>query len=86
MPMAHSVASVHSALGLVLAGEGLAILPEGVLQLRPRGIVFRVLDGPDRGMEVMLCWRCDGGTPLLGRVLSAVGEGRDVDRVDRVRA
>lgn len=72
MPRAHSVASVHSALGLVLAGEGVAILPEGVSRLCPRGIAFRPLAGADRGMDVTLCWHRTEQSSLLRRALDAI--------------
>lgn len=74
MPAARAVATVHSALGLVLAGEGLAILPEGIQRLRPAGIAFRPVAGIAQRMEVVLCWRRDARNALLDRALAAIGE------------
>jgi DNA-binding transcriptional LysR family regulator len=75
MPASHAASTVHSALGLVKAGEGLAILPEGVTQLRPRGLVFRPLSKVEHRMDVVLCWRKNALDPLLDRALAILGRG-----------
>lgn len=71
MPTARAVATVHSALGLVLAGEGLAILPEGIMRLRPLGIAFRPLTEVAQRMDVVLCWRKEARNALLDHALGA---------------
>jgi DNA-binding transcriptional LysR family regulator len=77
MPASRAVGTVHSALGLVLAGEGLAILPEGILRLRPQGIAFRSLSGVTQRMDVVLCWRRDARNALLDRALAAIRDEPD---------
>ena len=65
MPIASRVETVHSAMSLVLAGEGLAILPACAALGAPRGIVFRpFLDAAD-AIEIAVCWRRDVHSPLI---------------------
>jgi DNA-binding transcriptional LysR family regulator len=69
MPIVQHVETVPSALGLVLAGEGYAILPESAALYCPQGVVFRpFLDAP-ASMEIAACWRRDMRNPLLDRFL-----------------
>ncbi|MDR7150968.1 DNA-binding transcriptional LysR family regulator [Hydrogenophaga palleronii] len=68
----HRVETVHSALALVLAGEGLAILPACASVGSPPGVVFRRLQGAEEGLEVAVCWRKDVDNPLVSRFIDAV--------------
>jgi DNA-binding transcriptional LysR family regulator len=72
MPTAHAVETVYSALGLVLAGEGIAILPASAALGRPPGVVFRPLLGVADELEIAACWRRDTPNPLIGHVLDLV--------------
>jgi DNA-binding transcriptional LysR family regulator len=72
MQTAHSVETVYSALGLVLAGEGIAILPAGAALGRPSGVVFRPLLGVSDEQEIAACWRRDALSPLIGHALAIV--------------
>ncbi|WP_035982203.1 LysR substrate-binding domain-containing protein [Bradyrhizobium sp. STM 3843] len=65
MPIASRVETVHSAMSLVLAGEGLAILPACAALGAPRGIIFKpFLDATDT-FEIAICWRRDVDSPLI---------------------
>ncbi len=65
MPIVSRVETVHSAMSLVLAGEGLAILPACAALGAPRGIVFKpFLDAAD-AIEFAVCWRRDSDSPLV---------------------
>jgi DNA-binding transcriptional LysR family regulator len=56
-------------MSLVLAGEGLAILPACATLGAPRGIVFRpFLDATD-AIEIAVCWRRDVHSPLIRNFL-----------------
>lgn len=69
MPIASRVETVYSALSLVLAGEGVAILPACAQLASPRGIVFRpFLDAAD-AIEIAVCWRRDSLSPLIQNFL-----------------
>jgi DNA-binding transcriptional LysR family regulator len=72
MQTAHAVETVYSALGLVLAGEGIAILPAGAALGRPPGVVFRPLQGATDAFEIAACWRRDSLNPLIGHALDVV--------------
>ncbi len=72
MQTAHAVETVYSALGLVLAGEGIAILPAGAALGRPPGVVFRPLLGGADAFEIAACWRRDSLNPLMGHALGIV--------------
>ncbi|ROZ77769.1 LysR family transcriptional regulator [Ramlibacter sp. WS9] len=66
------VETVHSALALVLAGEGFAIVPACAAVGSPPGLVFRPLEGENEGMEVAVCWRRDLDSPLIKPFVAAV--------------
>jgi DNA-binding transcriptional LysR family regulator len=71
MPIASRVETVHSALGLVLAGEGLSILPACAKLGAPPGIVFRpFLDAADT-IEIAACWRRDSSSQLIRTFLKS---------------
>jgi len=68
----HRVETIHSALALVLAGEGYAILPACAAVGSPPGIAFRPLQGEDEGMAMAVCWRRDVDNPLVPKFIAAV--------------
>jgi DNA-binding transcriptional LysR family regulator len=59
MPVVSRVETVHSALSLVLAGEGLAIVPACAEIGCPTGVVFRPFLDADDAIDVAVCWRRD---------------------------
>jgi DNA-binding transcriptional LysR family regulator len=65
MPIASRVETVHSAMSLVLAGEGLAILPACAKLGAPQGIVFRPLREANDSIDIAVCWRRDSQSPLI---------------------
>lgn len=65
MPIASRVETVHSAMSLVVAGEGLAILPACAKIGAPPGIVFRRLRDVTDSIEIAVCWRRDSHSPLI---------------------
>jgi DNA-binding transcriptional LysR family regulator len=72
MPIASRVETVHSALSMVLAGEGLAIVPACAELGCPTGVVFRpFLDADDAidAIDVAVCWRRDSLNPLVRNFL-----------------
>ncbi|MDP9912513.1 DNA-binding transcriptional LysR family regulator [Variovorax boronicumulans] len=71
---AHRVETVHSALALVLAGEGYAIVPACAAVGSPRGVVFRPLKNEDASLPVAACWRRDAETPLVRRFVRIAQE------------
>jgi DNA-binding transcriptional LysR family regulator len=69
MPVANRVETVHSALSLVLAGEGMAIVPACAQLGCPTGVVFRPFLDADDAIEVAVCWRRDSLNPLVRNFL-----------------
>lgn len=69
MRIAQNVETVPSALGLVLAGEGYAILPESAALCCPQGVVLRPFLDTSANLEIAACWRRDMHNPLLDRFL-----------------
>ena len=65
MPISHRVETATSAMALVLADEGLALLPACAQIGRPQGIVFRPLSDVGATMDIAVCWRTDLGSPLI---------------------
>jgi DNA-binding transcriptional LysR family regulator len=70
MPVVSRVETVHSALNLVLAGEGLAILPACAEIGCPTGVVFRPFLDADDALDVAVCWRRDSLNPLVRNFLT----------------
>jgi DNA-binding transcriptional LysR family regulator len=72
--LAHRVETVHAALALVLAGEGVAILPGCVAPLCPKAVVLRpLLRVPDR-LDVAVCWRREAKLSAGAAVVAAARE------------
>jgi len=69
MPIANRVETVHSALSLVLAREGMAILPACAQLGCPTGVVFRPFRDADDAIDVAVCWRRDSLNPLVRNFL-----------------
>ena len=69
MPVVSRVETVHSAMSLVLAGEGFAILPACAKLGAPRGIVFRPLRDAADSIDIAVCWRRDSQSPLIPKFL-----------------
>lgn len=65
MPVAQRVETMVSALALVLAGKGVAILPACARIGRPPGVVFRPFRNADAKMDIAACWRSDWESPLI---------------------
>lgn len=65
MPIAQRVETMVSALALVLAGKGVAILPACAQIGRPPGLVFRPFRDVDAKMDIAACWRSDWESPLI---------------------
>lgn len=66
-----SFRTVQTALGLVLAGEGVAIVPETAALMAVRGIAFRRFAEDEIWTETALCWRSDARNPLIPPLLDA---------------
>ncbi|HKX43567.1 MAG TPA: LysR family transcriptional regulator [Burkholderiaceae bacterium] len=65
MQMVERVETVHAALALVLAGEGLAILPACAAAGAPTGVILRPLQNAPERFDVAACWRRDLASPLV---------------------
>jgi DNA-binding transcriptional LysR family regulator len=50
----HEVQEIQTALGLVAAGMGLCVVPEGVRRLRPDEIVYRPLSDPQAVSPIVM--------------------------------
>jgi DNA-binding transcriptional LysR family regulator len=65
MQVVERVETVHAAMALVLAGEGLAIVPACAAAGAPTGVVLRPLQDAPESFDVAACWRRDLASPLL---------------------
>jgi DNA-binding transcriptional LysR family regulator len=64
--------TVQTAIGLVLAGAGLAILPASTACITLSGVVFRRLDDPGASpLETALCWRREAPPTQLAALRAA---------------
>ncbi len=58
-----------SILSLVAAGVGLAILPDNVLNLQRKGVVYREISGLDLTRQIVAVWRGEHNSATLRRFL-----------------
>jgi DNA-binding transcriptional LysR family regulator len=65
MPVGGRVETAHSAISLVLAGEGYAILPACAELGAPRGVAFKPFLNVADSIEIAACWRRDSLSPLI---------------------
>lgn len=66
------ISQIHSILGLVKAGLGLALVPQAATNLRFRGVVLRPIEVDDRIVELHLAWRRSNANPSLPVLLAQV--------------
>ncbi len=59
----HVAGTLHTALGLVRAGEGLALVPESLQVVRLDGVEYRKLTGSSAKALLGLAWRIDRKSP-----------------------
>src|SRR5690606_30363035 len=78
------VNELQTALGLVAAGEGLAIVPESVAGLFQKDVVYAALIGAEFSSPIMLSWRkndhsefIEGALALAHRSMEAHAAKRD---------
>ncbi|MFE7129290.1 LysR substrate-binding domain-containing protein [Streptomyces sp. NPDC057638] len=68
---AHEVAETSTALALVAAGLGVAVLPDSIRAARREGVVCKeITDAPSVGL--VLAWRADDSSPLLRNLLETL--------------
>lgn len=74
------VTMLQTALPLIAAGAGCALLPDAFEQLRPRGVVFRKLSGARIRLPIYAVIRQDRNTKLLRNVLEQINATGTVSR------
>ena len=57
-------------LGLVAAGQGVSLYPEGLRTVAPRHVVLREIDDCDGHIETILAWRRDRSDPALTQFIA----------------
>jgi DNA-binding transcriptional LysR family regulator len=73
--VAQHVSQVHSVLGLVRAGVGVALVPEAARQLRFEGVALLPVVGADADLALLsAAWRPDDENPAAARVRDIVFE------------
>jgi len=80
------VQQILTAVLLVAAGQGVALVPASATALRVDGVVYKALTDvggghpdmdPSRPVELYAIWARDGLTPMLRRVLQLVGQSAE---------
>jgi DNA-binding transcriptional LysR family regulator len=56
---------IPTMINLVASGLGLALLPESVMTIRRKGVVYRQLDPEPAPSQVVASWRADSDSPTL---------------------
>jgi DNA-binding transcriptional LysR family regulator len=65
---------LQTILNLVAAGMGITLVPESVMQMSGRGVVFKCLPEPAPTMEIAVAWRRDDSSQVLQSFLEVVRE------------
>lgn len=68
---AQEVNTIHTALGLVGAGIGVALVPASVQHIHAANVIFRSLDTKEPMAEIALAWRKEAIAPALQLFLEA---------------
>ena len=75
------VRELQTALGLVAAQAGIALVPAGVRQLRRDGVVYRDLDEDSATSPIIMSHRRDDTSPEIGVILELI---RDIYREEGI--
>lgn len=65
---------LQTILSLVAAGMGVTLVPESVMQMGGRGVVFKRMPEPAPTMEIAMAWRRDDPSQVLQAFLEVVRE------------
>ena len=77
-PQISATATVSSGmLALVEAGEGIAILPEGVQTLGAKGLAFRPISGPNATVDLIVAWSAENERAVHHSFLQLARSFRD---------
>ncbi|WP_439578294.1 LysR substrate-binding domain-containing protein [Elioraea sp.] len=77
--IAQEVNTIHTALGLVGAGVGVALVPASAVEIAGRDVVFVALDHAAPRAELLLIWPRDRVTPVLRHFAALVHECAQAD-------
>jgi DNA-binding transcriptional LysR family regulator len=72
--IAQEAAHIHTIIGLVGAGLGVALVPASARKLAIPGVIFRPLAEPAPRAEIALAWRRDDPSPILVNFLRTAQE------------
>jgi DNA-binding transcriptional LysR family regulator len=75
-----TVNTLLTAVGLVSAGAGLALVPRSVARLQLAGVVYRPLTGAATEASIALAWKRDNPSPLLARFLDTARQALSRER------
>lgn len=68
------VNTIHTALGLVGAGIGIAMVPASAIEIGPPNVAFIPLRDEDAVAELLMIWRPERATPALQRFIACLRE------------
>lgn len=72
----HVAGTLHTTLGLVRAGEGVALVPASLQVVRLDGVEYRKLTGARAHALLGLAWRSDRKSPAAGAFIGLAGKQR----------
>lgn len=67
-----TVEEMHTALGLVAAGIGVALIPSSMKKTHREGVEIRNLVNPSPVLELMMGYRKDETSPVVSRFIETV--------------
>ena len=67
---------MQSIISLVSAGIGVALVPESIVRLKRRGVVYHRLRGARPVLEIGLAWRQDNPSAVLKRFVALAAQSR----------
>jgi DNA-binding transcriptional LysR family regulator len=75
--VAQEATQMQTLVGLVAGGIGVALAPASATHIRPAGVIYRPLDGPQQAVPLLLGWRGDETGPAIGHFLAHARALRD---------
>ncbi len=72
----HVAGTLHTALGLVRAGEGVALVPSSLQVVRLEGVEYRKLSGAKANALLGLAWRTDRKSPVAAAFIGLAKKAR----------
>ncbi len=77
----HEVSSVHSQVGFVACGIGVALVPGGIARRGAAGVVFRPLAEPFDVLTIAVAWNVERKSPIISSLIQLAKRSLDTGHI-----